>query len=234
MAAEAASDMKVRVKQRCPWIPLCRKKWHLLTFTNACWALMETKQWTWAHSEAVGDVFQQWWQQHERQAMFQMATHSCHTTEWRASQSPNPGELVDFRVLCKELNTILNVLETIVAIMEYRKVCSRWVSWLLTLEQKEHCMQLCQDLLNQHKAEGDGFLVSLPVTSCGVTLRAGVKMAVQGVSMWIPHWRKSALCSPQHLKWCALSFWDRKGVILFGVPGTQANHQLWRLHHNAD
>ena len=158
MAAEAASDMKVRVKQRCPWIPLCRKKWHLLTFTNACWALMETKQWTWAHSEAVGDVFQQWWQQHERQAMFQMATHSCHTTEWRASQSPNPGELVDFRVLCTELNTILNVLETMVAILEYRKVCSRWVSWLLTLEQKEHCMQLCQDLLNQHKAEGDGFL----------------------------------------------------------------------------
>jgi len=30
------------------WIPPCRKKWHPLTFINAWWMFMETKQWMWA------------------------------------------------------------------------------------------------------------------------------------------------------------------------------------------
>ena len=29
---------------------------------------------------------------------------------------------------------------------------------MLTQEKKEHCMQVCQDLLNQYEAEGDSFL----------------------------------------------------------------------------
>ena len=29
---------------------------------------------------------------------------------------------------------------------------------MLTQEQKEHYMQVCQDLLNQYEAEGHGFL----------------------------------------------------------------------------
>jgi len=32
----------------CHWIPPCRKKWHLLTFINACWMFTETRQWVWA------------------------------------------------------------------------------------------------------------------------------------------------------------------------------------------
>jgi len=31
----------------CHWIP-CRKKWHPLTFINASWMFLETKQWMWA------------------------------------------------------------------------------------------------------------------------------------------------------------------------------------------
>ena len=29
---------------------------------------------------------------------------------------------------------------------------------MLTQEEKKHCTQVCQDLLNQYKAEGDHFL----------------------------------------------------------------------------
>jgi len=29
---------------------------------------------------------------------------------------------------------------------------------MLTQEHKEHCMQVCRDLLNQYKTEGDSFL----------------------------------------------------------------------------
>jgi len=36
------------------------------------------------------------------------------------------------------------------------KLCAWWVLWMLTQEQKEHRMQVCQDLLNE--AEGDSFL----------------------------------------------------------------------------
>ena len=45
-----------------------------------------------------------------------------------------------------------------VATLEYRKVCARWVLRMLTQEHKEHRMQVCQELLNQYKAEGDSFL----------------------------------------------------------------------------
>ena len=62
------------------------------------------------------------------------------------------------RELCTELNIIFNALETIVATLEYRKVCTRWVPRMLTQEHKEHRMQVCQDLLNQYEAEGDSFL----------------------------------------------------------------------------
>jgi len=43
------------------WIPPWGKKWHPLTFTDACWTLMEIKQWMWA--EVMGNAFQQWRQQ---------------------------------------------------------------------------------------------------------------------------------------------------------------------------
>jgi len=62
------------------------------------------------------------------------------------------------RELCTELNIGFSVLETMVAMLEYCKVCARWVPQVLTQEHKEHCMKVCQDLLNQNEAEGDSFL----------------------------------------------------------------------------
>ena len=45
-----------------------------------------------------------------------------------------------------------------VAMLEYCKVCARWIPRMLMQEHKEHRMQVCQDLLNQYEAEGDSFL----------------------------------------------------------------------------
>jgi len=42
--------------------PFMKKKWHLLTFTNARWVFMETKQWIWAQ-RGGGGAFHQWRQQ---------------------------------------------------------------------------------------------------------------------------------------------------------------------------
>ena len=62
------------------------------------------------------------------------------------------------REMCMELNIDFNALETMVATLEYRLVCARWVPRMLTQEHKEHCMQVCQDLLNQYEAESYSFL----------------------------------------------------------------------------
>ena len=63
-----------------------------------------------------------------------------------------------------ELDIHFNALEMMVAMLEYCKVCARWVPQMLTQEQKEHHMQVCQDLLNQYKASGNNFL-GLSITS---------------------------------------------------------------------
>ena len=52
------------------------------------------------------------------------------------------------RKLCMELNINFSVLEMTVAMLEYHKVRTSWVQWMLTQEQKEHSMQIFQDLLN--------------------------------------------------------------------------------------
>ena len=55
--------------------------------------------------------------------------------------------------LCTELNIGFSELETMVATLEYGKVCNRWVPRMLTQEHEEHRMQVCQELLNQFEAE---------------------------------------------------------------------------------
>jgi len=46
---KVTSDMEVVSKAKVQnWIPPCRKKWYLLTFTDTCWMFMETKEWMWA------------------------------------------------------------------------------------------------------------------------------------------------------------------------------------------
>ena len=60
--------------------------------------------------------------------------------------------------LCTELNIGFRVSETVVATLEYHKVCARWVPQILTQKQKEHHRQVCQDLLNQYEAKGNSFL----------------------------------------------------------------------------
>jgi len=120
------------------------------------------------------------------------------------------------RELCTELNTSFNALEMMVTMLEYSKVCARWVPQMLTQEHKEHHLQVCQDLSNQHEAEGESFL------DCIIT----------GDKMWCYHYEPESkrqsmewrhVNSPSKKKFKTLPsvgklmctvFWDRKGVIL--------------------
>jgi len=78
--------------------------------------------------------------------------------EERLDQLIPVNRRITTRQLCTELNIGCNALEAMVATLEYRKVCARWVPRMLTQEHKEHRMQVCQELLNQYEAEGDSFL----------------------------------------------------------------------------
>ena len=73
----------------CHWIPLCRRNVHSLTFINI---------YRCEHSEAVGGVFQQRQQRHERQATFKMAKHSCHTTKWKSVSISSSMQMVVTRL----------------------------------------------------------------------------------------------------------------------------------------
>jgi len=57
-----------------------------------------------------------------------------------------------------ELNVCFSALETMVTTLKYCKVCTRRFPQMLTEEQKEHCMQVCQYIMNQSEAEGDSFI----------------------------------------------------------------------------
>ena len=88
MAADGQSDQKgvwhrsMDEAKVWNWIPPCRKNcthWHSLMLAECLWRPNSGCE----NSEAVSGVFQQWWQQHERQATFPTAMHSCHTSKWR-------------------------------------------------------------------------------------------------------------------------------------------------------
>jgi len=126
-----------------------------------------------------------------------------------------------------ELNISFSALEMMVATLEYRKVCTRWVPRMLTQERKEHPMQVCQDLLNQYEAEGDSFLDCI-ITS-DKTWSHHYEPESKRQSM---EWRH--VNSPSKKKFKTLPsvgkvmctvFWDRKGVILlnFLEPGQTIN-----------
>ena len=73
--------------------------------------------------------------------------------EERLHQLIHTNRPIATRELCTELNIRFSALETMVATLEYHKVCARCVPRMLTQEHKEYRMQVCLDLLNQYEAK---------------------------------------------------------------------------------
>ena len=78
--------------------------------------------------------------------------------EERLDQRVCSNQWITTRGLHTEMNVGFSALKTMASTAEYSKVCTQWVPRTHTQEQKQHSMQLLQDLLNQHKAEGDSSL----------------------------------------------------------------------------
>ena len=80
------------------------------------------------------------------------------------------------RGMCTELNISFDALEKLMAMLEYREVCAKWVPRMLT--HKEHSLQVCQVLKKQYKAQGDSFL------DCIIT----------GDEIWSHHYKLESKC----------------------------------------
>ena len=122
-----------------------QKRWHPLTFVNACWTRIETKQWMWGqwgggwYISAVATAM--WKTSHFLDGHVQLSHHKMKCVSISSSMwisGSQPGNYIWSWTLAS--------------------VHARWVPWVLTQEQKECHRQVFQVLLNQYEAEGDSFL----------------------------------------------------------------------------
>ena len=98
---------------------------------------------------------------------------------------------------------------------------------MLTQENKEHCMPICQDLLNQYKAESDSFLdhiITGDETWCHHYEPESKRQSMEWRHVNSPS-KKKFKTLPSVGKVMCTVFWDRKGVILldFLEPGQTIN-----------
>ena len=49
----------------------------------------------------------------------------------------------------------------IIGLLDYTKVCSQWVSRMLTPEKKQKHVEICEELLKRYREEGDQFLLNI-------------------------------------------------------------------------
>jgi len=118
-----APDMEVHIKQMCIWIPPWLKhctQWHS-TLAEHSWRPNNGCY----HSEAVGGVFQQWWQWQDTLCIGQSCTAVRPQNEEHLKQLMCINQYITIRELCTELSISFRALEMMVATLEYHTVCTR-------------------------------------------------------------------------------------------------------------
>lgn len=175
-----------------------KKKWHLLTFIDACWTFMATSQWIWAqwgNRWCISVVVTAMWKTTRIPDSHAQLLHH-EKTSISISSSRHVGRLWS---ACKEPNINFSVLETTVSTLEY---CSlHQVN--LPQEQKEHCKIVGTYWTKMRQKVTVSWIKLLLVTRQVVTTMSWS----QNISPWsgnmkIPHQRSSSKAK------CTI-FWDR-------------------------
>lgn len=134
-------------------------------------------------ADAMGVAFQQWQQGLKWQAMFWMEMHGCHKQN---EECLDLHICSNWWIVTRELHIEMNSCFSALKTVQYSKLCTGWVPWTLTQEQKEHCTPISKKQLNQYEAPGVSFL-GHHYQWCGVVSRpqARVKRArVHAVATW--------------------------------------------------
>ena len=143
-----ASDMEVRMKQRCVIEFLHAEKITpndihrrlLNVYGDQTVDASTVRRWVARFSIADSEM-------KDKPRSGRPCTAVTPRNEEHLDQLIRANRLITTRELCTELNIGFNALETLVATLEYRNVCARWVPRMLTQEHKENRMQVCQDCL---------------------------------------------------------------------------------------
>jgi len=142
-----------------------QKKWHPLTFIDTFWMLTETKQWMqaqWGGGWCVSVVVTATWKN-------PCSRWPCATVtplkEEHLDQLHHINQWIMTRELCMVLGISFSALKVMVAVLEGLINCAKWIPWMRTEEQKEYCIQVCQDLLSQY-AKVTVLWIPLYVTCC--------------------------------------------------------------------
>ena len=154
-----ASDMEVRMKQRCIIEFLHAEKIApndihrrlLNVYGDQTVDVSTVRRWVVRFSSGDSDV-------KDKPCSGGSCTAVKPRNEERLDQLIHVNRQITTREPCTELNIDCNALEAMVVTLEYREVCARWLPRMFTQEHKENRMQVFQDLLNQYEAEGDSFL----------------------------------------------------------------------------
>jgi transposase len=139
-----ASDIEVRMKQRCVIEFLQAKKIApndihqclLNVYEDQTVDVGTVRQWVAHFSSGDSDV-------KDKPRSGRPCTTVIPRNKEHLDQLIRVNRRVTTRELRTELNIGCNVLEAMVATLEYRKVCARWVPRMFTQEHKEHRMQVC-------------------------------------------------------------------------------------------
>jgi len=223
-----ASDMEVRMKQRCVIEFLHAEKIApndihrrlLNVYGDQTVDVSTVRRWVARFSSGDSDV-------KDKPRSGRPCTAVTPRNEERLDQLIRANRRITTRELCTELNIGCNALEAMVATLGYRKVCARWVPRMLTQEHKENRMQVCQDLLNQYEADGDSFLdriITGDETWCHHYEPESKRQSMEWRHVNSPS-KKKFKTLPSAGKVMCTVFWDRKGVILldFLEPGQTIN-----------
>lgn len=122
---------------------------------------------------------------------------------------------ITVREIVEKIGTGHNAAQNIIRELGYSKVCARWIPRQLTDELKRSRREICAELLERYRMEGDQFMNSI----------------VTGDESWAHHYEpetkrqsmqwhhlgspspKKFKCSPSAGKVMMTVFWDHRGVI---------------------
>ena len=122
-----------------------QKKLYPLTFIDVCWMFMETRQWMLSQWYLSAAVTVTWRTSHVPVGHSRLSHH-----EVKKVSISSPVQITRlWQGNCAELNISFNVLETMLATLEYCKVYAIWVPRMLIQEQK--VCSVCKFVMQTNK-----------------------------------------------------------------------------------
>ena len=158
-----------------------------MTFIDACWTFTETKQWIlaqWGDGWCVSAVATATWKtSHVPDGPAQLSHHDMKSVSISVIVVIRTNWWITTRELCTELNIGFSALVTMVATLEYRKVCARWVHECSYRNIKNTVCKFVRTYWTNTRLKVTvSWIAPSPVTRHSITITSRSQAAVHGVA----------------------------------------------------